>query len=137
MKFSIALHIIGIVLWVGTLLILSLTTFLIEKNNLNKKDFSIVANKLLYAGIIPGFFITLITGIIQIFIYGFGFYMKQGWFHGKLTFLIVLTIVSVVFVFFVKDIEKNKWPAKGKLMAIHGTTGVCFALIIFLTILGR
>lgn len=137
MKFSIALHIIGLVLWVGTVLILSLSTFLIEKNNLNKKDFPVIANKLLLAGILPGFVLTLFTGLYQIFSMGFSFYMKQGWFHGKLTFLIILTIISVIFAFVIKDFKKNIWPTKGKLMAIHGSTGICFVLIVFLTILGR
>lgn len=137
MKLSLSLHILGIVLWVGTLLMLSMIVFLNQKYDLSKKDFNIISKKLFFAGILPGVLLSFGSGLYQILTIGFAHYMKQGWFHGKLTFIIILSIVTFVFSLDIKNIQSGKWPSRSKAMAIHGSTGICLILIIFLTMFGR
>ncbi len=137
MQLSLGFHIIGMVLWLGGLVMIPrIMKGLID----NKGDLAVVGPTLkrAYFGFtVSGMVLALITGIIQFFIGGgASHYMKQGWFHGKLTFLIVLLVVTVILG---GEIAKmGSAPLKsGKLLALHIVSASALIIIVLMTMLGR
>ncbi len=132
LKISIALHIIGFIMWTGSLLISSRIIALSSKNN-QLASVSAWSKKIVFGWMLPGLILTLLTGLYQLIYKGVGFYMTQGWFHGKLTLAIILFVASILMIKLVRNPSKeSKLP-----MVIHGVTGLCMFLIVFLTILNK
>lgn len=131
-KISVALHIIGFIMWTGSLLISSRIIALSAKNN-QIASVSAWTKKITFGWMLPGLFLTIITGTYQLLSRGMSYYMTQGWFHGKLTLALILVVASVLMIKVVSNPTKeSKLP-----MAIHGTAGLCMFLIVFLTIIGK
>lgn len=86
---------------------------------------------------VSGAVIALVSGLYQLIIGGVGFYMKQGWFHGKLTLVIVLLVLTVILAVQVAATKRAEPIKIGLVRAVHGITGFCLIVIVFLTFLGR
>jgi uncharacterized membrane protein len=87
--------------------------------------------------VVAGAVLSLGSGIYQLLERGIGFYMAQGWFHGKLTLVIVLLVVTVVFGAQVKGAAAGKTVKPGLVGMMHGVTSGALVLISFLTLVGR
>jgi uncharacterized membrane protein len=87
--------------------------------------------------VISGLTLTLLTGLYQIFARGMAFYMAQGWFHGKLTLVLVLIVASVVFGAQVKAAVDGRTVKAGTVGMIHGLASATLVLVAFLTLVGR
>ncbi len=133
MKISIALHLIALVGWVGGLLILTRVIQQAVKLGANLKVLAPISKRIYYGWILPGFALSLITGLYQLIRGGAAFYMKQGWFHGKLTLVILLVIVTFMLMPVIKGLEAGRVPTSGKMMTLHGLTGLILILIVFET----
>ncbi len=132
LKISIALHIIGFIMWTGSLLISSRIIALSAKNN-QLASISAWSKKIVFGWMLPGLVITVLTGTYQLMSKGMGYYMTQGWFHGKLTLAIILFVASILMIKVVKSPQANsKLP-----MVIHGIAGICMFLIVFLTVINK
>lgn len=127
---SILLHILGIVMWLGSLMICSRIMALLVKNGADQSN--VWQKKLLFGWLIPGLAITLLTGLYQASATGFAYYFKQGWFHAKLTLVVILIAASILFV---KQIISANYSFKS-LMIVHGVSALCLLLIIAFTIFG-
>ena len=126
MEISLALHIVGIVFWIGGLLFLTKTLkFDLSRN----PDLAVLNRKLLFGWLLPGIIITLVTGIYQFLQVGAAVLMKQGWFHGKLT-LVVLLLLASGYVFAKAQSGKVKF-----LTAIHAFAASALVLISVFTLL--
>lgn len=136
MKISLSLHVIGLVMWLGGLLILSRLTFLTVKNDSSSPSLTHI-KKLSNAWIILGATLTVGTGITQMLLGGVARYMAQGWFHGKLTLVLVLIVVSVLFNLDLKKLSLKQEIRPVRFMIWHGITGMILFLGVFLTILFR
>ena len=130
LNISITLHIFGLIMWMGSLLLVSRILALSAKNG-DSLD-QAWPKKILFGWLVPGMVITIVTGLFQASVTGFSYYFKQGWFHGKLTLVIVLTIISLIFI---KQFLSSKLSFKS-LMMTHGLSGLCLLIIIALTIMG-
>ena len=85
-----------------------------------------------------GCLITLASGLYQFLgAQGPAHYLKQGWFHTKLTFVIVLLFITVLVELQTRLIASGGQPKKGKVMALHGVAGLCFLAIVFVTLIAR
>jgi len=141
MAYSLAIHVVGFVFWVGGLLVLTrLFKQLVVQGGLPEAA-RLEAAKAMKRGyfgfVIAGLTLTLLSGIYQLLERGMGFYMAQGWFHGKLTLVIVLIVASVVFGAQVKAAANGRPVKGGTVGMIHGLTSAALVLIAFLTLVGR
>lgn len=132
-----ALHVVGIVVWMGTLLTLSrLLGFHVREKNEVQPSFSAYEKRMYKFVAIPGMLLTLGAGLFRMFGGGTDVarsYMKQPWMHGKLTLVFVILILSYVLWRFIADLANNPGlRSKGKYMAVHGTIGLCIVFTIIL-----
>ena len=136
MEISLALHIVGVVMWLGSLLVLTRMLSACEEGEI-ASPFSKITKKVYFGWTLGGLTLTLLTGLYQFFVRGASYYMKSGWFHGKLTFLIVLIILTVLVARPVKMVSNGENVHQSKMMMFHGITGLCLIAIVFLTMVGR
>lgn len=87
--------------------------------------------------LLPGALITTISGLYQISINGAAYYFKQGWFHGKLTGVIVLFIATGLLFAEVRRVSQGLDVRTARLAMVHGIAGLSFLANVFLTILMR
>ena len=134
MKISLAFHIIGIVMWMGGLLILTRLMKAFRSGDSCSDQFRASLERRVFLGwVLPGLGLVSISGLYQIFTRGFDFYLKQGWFHAKLTLILVLLAVTY---FTWREIAKPSGKT-AKVMAFHGIVGLVLIAITFITMLGR
>lgn len=132
LNISLALHIVGIVMWTGSLIVAS-RIIALGVNSANDNSAAWL-KKIFYGWTLAGLALVTLTGLYQLMVGGGpGVYFEQGWFHGKVTLVIVLYIATFIFSRFLKQTQKKASTA----MMIHGLTGLCLILIVFLTFLGR
>ena len=138
MQLSLAFHIIGILFWVAGLMVVSgLIRYFESHPELKGPSYVALTKKYWFGMVVPGFLISLITGTYQILLMGVGYYMKQGWFHGKLTFIIVLLVVTALVGKGYGAVKQGQpLPAK-RFGMLHGVIGSSLLIIVFLTYMGR
>lgn len=88
--------------------------------------------------ILPGALLTVITGLYQILAgVGFAGYFAQGWFHGKVTLILLMFGATVVFGVKCSALSRGGLVTKGSLMAIHGIAALMLVGGVLLTMTGR
>jgi protoporphyrinogen IX oxidase len=135
----VALHIIGIILWTGGLFMLTRHVGMhAELDSTPQKDLKVYESKSYYMGVLPGFLLTLATGLWMFFDKGAAYYLSvdEGvWgstFHLKFT-LVVLLIAADQFFHMRMRRFHQKGEGKRKLfMAIHGVSALFFIVIVLL-----
>lgn len=137
MNTSLALHIISLVMWVGGILILTRVIHQFVKLNGDVKLLAAISKKIYFGWILSGCALAILTGLYQISVNGAKHYFSQGWFHGKLTLVIILIIITGILFPIVKKLSDNITPSAGKIMGLHGSTGLILILAVFATLLGR
>ena len=137
MQISLGFHIIGLIMWVGGLLIIPgfLRTVKLGVDPQAKVVSSSRIATLTYVGL--GAVITIASGIYQLASRGIGFYMKQGWFHGKMLGIVLLLVASVFLALEVRRISIGLDIRRKRLAAVHALAAVSFITNIFLTFIGR
>lgn len=139
MQTSLALHIIGVLFWIAGLMVVTGLIRYYESNSEAKAgpSYAALTKKYWFGMVVPGLIISLATGTYQFLLLGAGYYMKQGWFHGKLTMILVLLAVSFFVAQGVSAARRGEsLPAK-KFGMLHGVVGSTLLIIVFLTYLGR
>jgi uncharacterized membrane protein len=137
MKFSLALHLVGIIMWLGGLLMVTRFMALTCCDQKPAGDVAAAVKKLFFGWVMGGLALATATGLYQVLSVGLSVYMKQGWFHGKLTLIIALMVVSILTLIQVKQVAGGQSVAKSKIMAFHGIAGICMLGIIVLTMVAR
>lgn len=137
MKLSIAIHLIGFTLWVGSLLILP--TFLKGiKVGVDSGALIVESVRKVYYGIfLPGMFMTLFTGILQFILGGGVLYFKQGWFHSKVLFLLILFSATYFLFIEVEKVGKGGVVNLSRVKLVQVLTGIALLGIILSTMLLR
>lgn len=137
MQISLALHIIGIIFWVGALMIIP--TFLRSvKIGVDPQAKIVGASRsAMFGYLLPGVLITVLSGFYQVSVNGAAYYFKQGWFHGKLTGVIILLIATGLLFAEIRRLSQGLDVRAARLGMIHGIAGLAFLANIFLTILMR
>ena len=135
MQYSLTFHILGLAMWLpGLMVVTGIMRYFVKAG-----DFSHVARRALsrrywFALVIPGVVLSTTTGLYQLFSVGMGIYMKQGWFHGKMTLLIVLYVVTALVGL---ALRSDSVPSYKKLTLLHSISGSLLLLIVALTMIGR
>lgn len=136
MKVSLAFHLIGIIFWAGSLLVLTRLLSAASVEPLSPA-ISALMRRSYFGFTIAGLVIAAATGIFQIFQSGLDVYMKQGWFHGKLTFLLLLVGVTVAVGLQISKINAGGIVSRKAAGMLHGLTSLAIVAVILLTMLGR
>lgn len=140
MNISFAFHILGVVFWAGGLIVLSriLRVFTVQDAETENCSRLVKACGAIWRGFaLPGMGIVLLSGIYQTILGGVGVYMKQGWFHGKLTAIMALVGITVYAGLLVARISQGRVVSRGALAFLHGGTSALLAIILFLVYVGR
>lgn len=138
-RLSIALHLIGIVLWLGGLILIPrmLKIFVGATAGSDLAAARMLVRRLWLGYVIPGMTLAVVTGVYQVLSFGVGTYMRQGWFHGKLTLVIVLFAVTGLVWREVARTAAGAMPRRATLGMAHGLAALALVLIVFLTVVGR
>lgn len=136
MQISLSFHIIGLVLWLGSLMMLTRFATTLAVADANSNLLNMIQRMWKFMGL-SGLAMALLSGLHQFGSKGAAFYMSQGWFHTKLTLVIILFVISILFHLELKKVAAGGLAKKSKLMAMHGITGLCLIIIVFITMLGR
>ncbi len=137
MAVSLAFHCVGFVLWLGGLMILTRFTALAQRSGDSAERFSQAAGRIYTGYILPGMAVVILSGLHQLTAGGASHYFQQGWFHGKLTLVLVLIVATVVYGFQVKNLRAGNWPSSATIHAVHGIAGATLIGAVFATFLGR
>jgi len=141
MPISIAFHIVGFSLWVVSLmLVTNLLKNLCSYHAPQSIDISVIGPLLKRVGggfIIGGMCLTVISGIYQFIMGGAAVYMKQGWFHTKLTLVVLLLILSFITLTKLAQVARGEKVLASTAGKLHALSGFLLIAIVFLTLLGR
>lgn len=139
MTFVVALHIIGLITWMGALLMLSrLLGFhvTLESGEARKKLEQFEHRTYFWAGA-PGALLTYATGFGMLFLKGAsaGHYLAPGgpWgstFHLKLTLVFFLFVVDHMIMRRMKKLHRGELSGKKPFVILHGSIGVLFMVIV-------
>ena len=140
MKISLALHIVGLVMWLGGLMILTRCMKVFSRSLPQEAEeaisaFSTTIKRIFYGFCLPGALISLLTGLYQVFSMGAAYYMRQGWFHGKLTLILLLFIITFFVARELKKIQNQEILSAKRALALHAASAASLILIVFITIL--
>ena len=138
MRVSLAFHLIGLVLWVGGLVILPRILKGLAPVSGQVPEVVSVARRVFFGFIVSGFVIALGTGLFQ-FVEGGGasVYMKQGWFHTKLTFILVLLVATALLAAELARGKRGEALRPGRLLAVHAMSALSLIVITLFTFIGR
>ncbi len=129
-------------MWIGSVMIITrclkiFTNSYPDQAQEGLDNFRIVIKKIYYGFCLPGALITLISGIYQFSLRGAAYYMKLGWFHGKLTLVLILFVVTFMLAQEIKKVTNKQILSKKKTISLHAVSSACMIIIVFLTILNR
>lgn len=132
-----AFHIVGLILWLGG--IVTLARLLGHHSGLESKEARQALipfeRKSYLMAVLPGFLLTLGTGLALFLGNGVGYYLDpQGsWgatFHLKLTLVVVLIILDQLVFFRMRKLHTEDEGSRAFFMAIHGIIGLLFIVTV-------
>lgn len=133
MQFSFAIHIIGIIFWIGGLLILTRFAQAFTEVSQPSEKIRAVLKKSWWLYVIHGVGLTVVTGTYQLIAGGVGSYMKQGWFHAKLTFVLVLCVATIMLGMQMAKIARTEVASGKVLRLVQVLTAVSLVAIVVMT----
>jgi len=133
--FIIALHVFGVIYWMGGLLMIaSLLARVPEEVGLPKERFLGAARKLFEVGTNVGAAITIALGILLVLMDPS--VLRQGWLHAKLLLVAVLLFYHVRFYRRIVFLEDNPSQSTHREFSIvHGAVSLLLIAILLLTVL--
>jgi protoporphyrinogen IX oxidase len=136
MRVSLAFHIIGIVTWLGGLMFLSLALRKVQQPALATPGLADSAQKIWRIFVLGGMCISLLSGVAQLYFASFA-HFKMGWFHMKLTLVIVLIGVTVLFGREMRKIARGEPADPKRSIMAHACAASILIVTVFLTMLAR
>src|SRR5690554_6400447 len=97
---------------------------------------SLPESKSYFMGSLPGMILAVGTGLVMLMANP-SIYLKAdlGWgptFHVKLLLVVILIVIDQVFLFKLRTFHKNGLGTRKLFMALHGSIGLCFIIIVLL-----
>ncbi len=134
MNWSLTVHIIGIVLWLGGLLVgVRVCRMLASGDSVPSAAVTQALRKVWYVNVLQGMGLVLLSGLYQLFTGGIAFYFKQGWFHTKLTLVMLLFIATALFALELRKVAAGKGAQAKRLVFVQILTIVCLVGIVALS----
>lgn len=135
-QLSIAFHIIGLALWLGSYAVFSL---LLKRAASGKEGMfstaearqSLSRSSAIFFGTASA--LVLVSGLFQIVYRGPSFYFSQGWFHAKLTLVIGLFLLTFLLYRQIALFCRSGTASSGTVMMLHQLGLALFIAIVFLT----
>ncbi|MCI5066046.1 CopD family protein [bacterium] len=145
---SYAFHILGLLFWLGGLIALSrvLRVFTAvreegapdESSVLTHREDLYEAVRMIWFGfVLAGVVLVLVTGLINLSVIGVGYYMREGWFHMKLTAVMLLFGVTAFAGLQMTKLARGEALERKKLALIHGATSALTLCVLLITYFGR
>jgi uncharacterized membrane protein len=108
----------------------------VEQPDGPQEPLKVYESKSYYTGVLPGFLLTLATGLYALFQNPAVYLNVDGvWgatFHAKLMFVFILIVADQFFHMRMRRFHHKGEGTRKVFMAIHGTVGLCFIVIVFL-----
>ena len=101
------------------------------------KDLVTTLSKSYMGFVVGGMVLATLSGLHQLGSRGMSFYFSQGWFHTKVTLLIVLYVITVLVGFALKGAKDGQTISRQKGVVLHALCSLILIGIVFLTMLGR
>lgn len=136
MAWSLGVHVIGIVFWVGGLLFLTKLLKFAAREGASPA-LAAFMSRAVHGLVLAGAALTLLSGFYQLFFNGMAYYMKQGWFHGKLTLIILLVALTLVVWRDIARIGRGEAVTAGRAGMLHGFVSALLVITVLLTFVGR
>ncbi len=136
MAWALTFHLLGLIVWLGSLLDLTRILGYHVKEELNvQARLSAMEFRMFFFVATPGLVITLICGIILFFIGGgvSQYLVGHGWFHAKLT--LILGLLGIHFFIGKQILKLRATPQKispGRFKAMHGIAALMLVFILIL-----
>jgi protoporphyrinogen IX oxidase len=137
LQWAMVFHIIGIVFWVGGLLVIThlLAQHTQEESPPAREALARAESKVLRGLAHPGAAIVLITGGIMIQTKP-QYYLHAHWLRAKLALVLAIIILDLIITFRVRAFAAGRRQiTRGTCMAWHGALALVFTLILVLVIL--
>src|SRR5262245_46998439 len=131
MAFSLAFHIVGIVMWLGGLMIITRCIKLFSGDAQVARSAAPMLRRLFFGFVVAGLVVAACSGVYQLSSFGVGAYMKQGWFHTKLTLVLALLVVTFFVPRTIAKLVEDPAAAGKRAMALHGASGALLLAIVF------
>ncbi|MFW5968317.1 MAG: CopD family protein [Persicimonas sp.] len=133
----LALHIVGIILWMGGLFMLTRHVGMhVEQPDAPIDALRDYESKSYYMVVLPGFLLALGTGLYMLLTEASAMLSADGpWgatFHAKLALLVVVIIADQFFHLRMRHFHNKGFGKRGIFMAVHGVVGLVFIAIAFL-----
>lgn len=94
MRWLLAFHVVGVVMWLGSLMALSrVLGYHTREPPSVRPRFSFVEGRLDVGGAMPGALLTLLTGLGLLAMEPMGWFRAQGWLHTKLLLVLFLALI--------------------------------------------
>ncbi len=137
MTWLAAFHIIGLILWLGGLIVLArlMGTHAAMEDPTARKALIDFEKKSYFIGVLPGFLLALITGLVMLGGKGPANYFAPGsaWgltFHIKMTLVLGLIVLDQLIAAKMRKLHKEDEGSKGFFMATHGIVGLLMIVIV-------
>lgn len=135
MQYALTFHIIGLAMWLpGLMVVTGILRYFVKCEGAVPKAGRDLSRRYWFALVLPGFALSVLSGLHQLFATGVGIYMKQGWFHGKLTLIVLLLVVTAGVGM---TLREESPPSVKKLTVLHSISGSLLLFIVALTMIGR
>lgn len=138
-----AIHLIGMVLWVGGLFYLTshLGSHAELESQEAKEAFRDIERSAYYYVALPGFLIVLVTGLFGFVSAGVSHYLDTArtWgstFHVKLTLVFLLIVIDQYVHYQMRQLHRGEEGSRPLFMGLHGIFGLLFMLVIFIMQVG-
>ena len=140
MQGILALHIVGIVVWIGALMMLSrLLGYHCELDSSEAREaLKQFEHRTYFWAVLPGALLTLATGFGMLFLKteGVGHYLNPAtgaWgatFHLKLTLVFLIFVADHLVMRRMKKLHRDGEGKKSLFVAVHGIVGVLFVVVV-------
>jgi uncharacterized membrane protein len=141
-QLSLAIHILGIIFWVGGIICLSRVLRIFVSSNaaaLGAAGDGVVGSaRALWKGfVLGGMLVVLASGVGNIVVGAGAAYFQQGWFHTKLTLVVGLIALTVFTGLQMARLARGELLKRSHLAMIHGGASALVLFILLITYLGR
>lgn len=141
LRILVAIHLLGVVLWMGGLLNLSrILGYHAREAPAVRPRFSWLEGRLDFLVTIPGAILTIGTGVAQAILDGADYFRAAEWLHIKLALVAAMLVIHAVLTRRHRAMARG--PADAKInkalfAALHGSLGLLLIGVLFLAVLKR
>jgi protoporphyrinogen IX oxidase len=138
MRWLIAFHVVGVVMWMGSLMALSrILGYHVREPATVRPRFSFLEGRLDLFGAVPGAVLTLATGLGQLALEPDRWFSTARWMHVKLLLVLVLVVLHVMLLVRHRRLARQRADQvipRGFFAAAHGMIGLLLIAIVVLAV---